>query len=244
MYNEHPALNRPPDDATLWRYTSFTKFVSLLARNALFFVRADHLDDPYEGTLGLLNLTERKLVYGERENPSSLPLLMSGFENMKKLHLVNCWHENEYESEAMWSRYSNLEDGVAIKTTFRSLADSLTCESPVEISRIFYLDYERDWVPEGFMFAPLLCKRKNFEHEREVRAFVTDIPDKGSDGYAIFKQTPGDYYDVDVSVLVKEVVLAPSSVPWLEEIAKTTLDKFGLEVPVRKSSLSEKPYSV
>ena len=48
----------------------------------------------------------------------------------------------------------------------------------------------------------------------------------------------------NAAYLVKEVVLAPSSVPWLEEIAKTTLDKFGLDIPVRKSSLSKRPCSV
>ena len=244
MYEEHPALITPPDDTTLWRYMSFTKFVSILAKDALFFVRADNLDDPYEGTLGLRNLTEREPVNGEHENPNAPPSIPSAFDVMKKLHLVSCWHENEYESEAMWNRYSNFEDGIAIKTNFRSLADSLTCESPVEISRVLYLDYELDRIPDGFMFAPLLCKRKNFEHEREVRAFVTDIPDKGPDGYAIFKQTPGDYYAIDVSVLVSEVVLAPSSVPWLEEIVQTILNRFGLDVPMRKSSLSEKPYWV
>ena len=240
MYKKHPALITPPDDTTLWRYMSFTKFVSILAKNALFFVRPDHFEDPFEGTLGLRNITELK---SRHEDPRALATMLNAYGAMKKLHLVNCWHENEHESEAMWSRYSDFEDGIGIKTNFRSLADSLTCEAPVEISRVLYLDYEQDWVPDGFMFAPLLCKRKSFEHEREVRAFVTDIPDKGPDGNAIFKETPGDYYDVDVSVLVKEVVLAPFSMPWLEEIARTTLGKFGLNVPVRKSSLSAKPYS-
>lgn len=239
MYKKHPALITPPDDAILWRYMSFTKFVSLLAKDALFFVRADHLADPFEGTLGLANLTE---LGSEHENPNSLPTMLSIFEYMKNLHLVSCWHENDYESAAMWSMYSNFEDGIAIKTNFRSLADSLTCETPVEISRVLYLDYERDRIPDGFMFAPLLCKRKSFEHEKEVRAFVTDTPDKGPDGNAILKHTPGDYYGVDVSVLVREVVLAPSSVPWLEEIAQTTLNKFGLDVPVWKSGLSTRPY--
>ncbi len=239
MYRKHPALNTPPDDATLWRYMSFTKFVSLLAKNALFFVRADHFADPFEGTLGPVNLAE---LGQEQENPNSLPTMLRAFETLKKLHLVNCWHENDFESAAMWSIYSSIEDGIAIKTNFRSLADSLTCETLVEISRVLYLDYERDRIPDGFMFAPLLCKRKSFEHEREVRAFITEIPDTGPDGYAILPDTPGDYYDVDVSELVKEVVLAPFSVPWLEEIAQTTLNKFGLGVPVRKSSLSTGPY--
>ena len=244
MYKKHPALITPPDDATLWRYMSFAKFVSILAKDALFFVRADHFADPFEGSLGLANLTERESGPGEPVIPPSSRPIVNAFEAMKKIHLVSCWHENDHESEAMWKVYSNIEDGVAVKTNFRSLADSLTCEASVEISRVLYLDYEQEKVPEGFMFGPLLCKRRSFEHEKEVRAFVTDFPDQGPDGYAIFKQTPGDYYAVDVSILIKEVILAPFSAPWFEEIAQTTLDKFGLDVPVRKSTLGAKPYLV
>ena len=51
MYKEHPSFDSPPDNAVLWRYIDFTKFVSLLDRKALFFVRADKLGDPFEGTL-------------------------------------------------------------------------------------------------------------------------------------------------------------------------------------------------
>ena len=235
MYKEHPALNPPPDDATLWRYMSFTKFASLIAKNGLFFVRVDHLKDPYEGSLGLPNFTE---------NPDGFPFKARSFEWMKNIHVVNCWHENEHESEAMWSLYSNIDDGIAVRTNFRSLADSLVCESPVEISRVFYLDYEQDRIPDGFMFAPLLCKRKSFEHEREVRAFIMEIPESGPENQALPIQTPGNYYDVDVSTLVKEVVLPPFSEPWLEEVVQVTLRKFGFDFPVRKSSIGVKPYWV
>ena len=198
-------------------------------------MRVDHLKDPYEGSLGLPNLIE---------DPSGFPVMARSFEWMKNIHVVNCWHENEYESEAMWSLYSNIDDGIAVRTNFRSLADSLVCESPVEISRVLYLDHEQDRIPDGVMFGPLLCKRKSFEHEREVRAFVTETPEVGRDNNALPFRTPGNYYDVDVSTLVKEVVLPPFSEPWLEEITQTILNRFGLDVPVRKSSLGEKPYWV
>ena len=52
MYKEHEAFAPPPPDAVLWRYMDFTKFVSLLEKQALFFARADKLeDDPFEGYL-------------------------------------------------------------------------------------------------------------------------------------------------------------------------------------------------
>ena len=36
MYKEHPSFDPPADDAVLWRYLDFTKFVSLLDKRALF----------------------------------------------------------------------------------------------------------------------------------------------------------------------------------------------------------------
>ena len=56
MYRPRNSFTPPPDNAVLWRYISFTKFVSLLTRKALFFARADKLGDPYEGSLSQWNV--------------------------------------------------------------------------------------------------------------------------------------------------------------------------------------------
>ena len=42
-YEPQDLPSAPPNDAVLWRYMSFTKFVSLLTKKALFFARADKL---------------------------------------------------------------------------------------------------------------------------------------------------------------------------------------------------------
>jgi hypothetical protein len=42
-----------------------------------------------------------------------------------KSTLVNCWHQNEFESEAMWRLYSENHKGIAIQTTFQDLVDSI-----------------------------------------------------------------------------------------------------------------------
>lgn len=60
---------RPIPEAALWRYMDFTKFVALLKDNALYFARADHLGDPFEGARGL---AER-----EAELEGSLPRIFS-----------------------------------------------------------------------------------------------------------------------------------------------------------------------
>jgi hypothetical protein len=62
MYQDHPLLSPPPDDAVLWRYMDFTKFVSLLETSALFFCRPDQLGDPFEGSI---SPAEPPIVAGE-----------------------------------------------------------------------------------------------------------------------------------------------------------------------------------
>ncbi len=49
MYKEHHEFEEPDDRTIIWRYVDFTKFVSYLDKNALFFVRSDKLFDRYEG---------------------------------------------------------------------------------------------------------------------------------------------------------------------------------------------------
>ena len=65
MYKQDVRFNAALGDAVLWRFMSFTKFVSLLARNALFFARADKLGDPFEGSLTPLNVALRPLLHGD-----------------------------------------------------------------------------------------------------------------------------------------------------------------------------------
>jgi hypothetical protein len=45
-YEIHPKLTTPPDDAVLWRYLDFAKFLDMLERRVLWFAGADTFEDP------------------------------------------------------------------------------------------------------------------------------------------------------------------------------------------------------
>ena len=47
-------FQEPEDDAVLWRYMDFAKYVSLLSSKALWFSSAAAFADPYEGAVGIL----------------------------------------------------------------------------------------------------------------------------------------------------------------------------------------------
>lgn len=82
----------------------FTKFVSLLDSNALFFSRADHLSDAWEGAYTVDNLRQRPALIhaGEGETVAEMMNGMSRFHRSLRHHtFVSCWHLNKVESAAM-----------------------------------------------------------------------------------------------------------------------------------------------
>ena len=241
MYKEHPVFNPPADDAVLWRYMDFTKFVSLLEKSALFFVRADKLGDPFEGSFSKLNEKLRPLLYSDIPEDSVLGLV-NFMRTSRQFMLINCWHEKSYESEAMWRLYSRETDGIAIKTDFKSLKKSFTSSANIYIGKVSYVDYESYFIPESNTFYPFLHKRQSFDHEREVRAIVSthhsksDTTDISRNIYNI-----GNYYEVDLSLLVQDVVVAPYAAGWFLELIQSVAARYNLEAPVVKSTLADNP---
>ena len=261
MYKEHPAFNPPPDDGVLWRYMDFTKFVSLLESRALFFVRADKLGDPFEGAPAIKNKELHIKAYVSRPPKENVlqyfaprdqwPRIaeehvqerMAYWRKQRKFILVSCWHESSHESAAMWRLYARETDGVAVKTDFSSFKKSFKSSEDIFVGQVEYVDYEETLIPEYNLFSSYLHKRQDFKHEQEVRAITTTWPKTVDE----VNQPPdicdvGRNYEVDLSLLIKEVIVAPYADDWfLDLIRSVTVHRYGLEVPVVRSDLAQKP---
>ena len=251
MYEEHSTFNSPNDDATLWRYMDFMKFVSLLDTQSLFFARADKLGDPFEGAPPKLNADMRAVEAIELrkqlpdDEASKLIEMRSTTDELRRSWtLVNCWHESDYESAAMWRLYSRQHDGIAVRTNFKSLADSFTCSENIFIGKVEYIDYDTEYIQEGNAFTHYLYKRHSFEHEKEVRAITIgefELVKSGRIRAAQGRHETGAYYTVDISHLIKEVVVAPYADKWFMELVQSVASRYGMTGPVSKSRLSENP---
>ncbi len=240
MYKEHPLFESLEPGQTLWRFLDFTKFVSLLDRSALFFSRADQLGDPFEGSFSNVNVDLRPYIY--QDNLQDIQKLAQIHQQLPKFTLVSCWHGNDFESAAMWRLYGREHDGIAIRTDFRSLSESLLGSEDVFIGKVRYVDFNQTFIPEGNAMGPFLYKRISFEHEKEIRALMQDIP--LIDGVANVAQTvrdTGRYHETNLSKLINEVVTSPFAHDWFEELVKSVGKRYDLEAPVRKSSLAESP---
>ena len=247
MYKEHPVFNSPDDNAVLWRYMDFTKFVSVLDKKALFFVLPKRLGDPFEGAFPMGNKVLYLNAFYEAHNSQ-----MSE-ENFRKLRdfqkswqpftLISCWHESPHESAAMWKSYSRETDGIAIKTDFNSFKRSLISPEDIYVGKINYIDYESHAIPEDNAFSPLLYKRQDFKYEEEVRAITTMLPNSGEErDPALDICDVGKYYEVDLSLLIKAIVVAPYADDWFLELVQSVVaNLYKLDVPVVKSNLAQEP---
>lgn len=202
VMEEHDTFNTPPDEQVIWRYMSFSKFMSLISSESLWFARADTLQasDPMEGRvpeaqveanikhLRLLNLApmtdkEGRIIFSPQqraEQDAVMHMRREYFERYKTY--INCWHISDVENFAMWRIYGEESNSLAIKSTVGDLRKAL---GESDNYRIFagamnYVDYSdpaifKEPMPNGF--SKYLNKSQYYEYEKELRLIYWDIGD-------------------------------------------------------------------
>jgi hypothetical protein len=207
MYKKHTSFKEPINkNVKIWRYLDFTKFISMLDKKTLFFNRSDKFSDRFEGKYTNRQLREfSKLFVGDEEGTSEIEKenincsLRNTFSTSypRELVHINSWHENDFESAAMWELYLKSDEGIAIQSTFKKLTVSFPKEKKAEvyIGKVKYIDYQSENIPDD-AFATYLYKRKSFEHEHEIRALTTG------------KYEEGAYIDVSLDTLIETIYIS------------------------------------
>jgi hypothetical protein len=238
----------PPtnQDERIWRYMDFTKFVWMLAHSALYFSRSDLLGDPFEGSTSRPNkLLLSQFLKEQGMNEMTIQQLTADFASFRKWIrswiFVNCWHMNEQESAAMWRLYARTNEAIAIQSTYAKLFDVLPPDTYVGV--VHYIDYERGVIPESNAFYSYLYKRKSFEHEREIRAVLMDLPHKEGDGLDMEREQTeaGKVVPVNLDALIENIYVAPTSPSWFKELVEALSNKYGVRKNVVQSALDWKP---
>lgn len=248
-------------ETKLWRYMSFAKFAALLHDKKLILSPAYKFDDPYEGAGGIARnldrITEAIVCHVRKTIPDDInskvtdedftTYLKGTFENARELGynnrfftFVNCWHENEAESEAMWKLYTASQpDGIAIQTTYGALVKAIN-NTEAKIGRITYEDYEVAFFPGDSYF---WYKRKSFEHEREVR-IMFEADEETRDAMAKDYKRGSIFVplEVDLDVLIENIYVSPFASDWLKDVVKTELKLNGLEKTVSYSKMNERAW--
>ncbi|TFH84902.1 hypothetical protein EQG41_20090 [Billgrantia azerbaijanica] len=232
----------------------FSKYVSLLSRSSIYFARSDTFEDHFEGAQGVKSNREKwdrhYLEFFERailsspdvgitqltgdEVKSESQRLLKQLQNIgeygRERTYINCWHENEHESEAMWRLYSSyINNAVAIKTTYKRLSSSLEERENIQIGMVEYLDFKKQFSGVNSAF---WRKRKSFQHEREVRAVYFEFNN----------ENPGILIPCCLSTLIEAVYVSPKAPDWFKSVVNDVNSKYGLDVLVSDSELNEEPF--
>jgi hypothetical protein len=252
-FMERPYV-RPSENAYLWRYMDFAKYVSLLSTRGLHFARADTFEDRFEGAKGTLS---RKAIWDKHyldffmEAQLSAPGAAARAMTEGQLHaqatrllneleaagqhfrvrtFISCWHENDHESEAMWRLYSSyLQNAVAIRTTYSRLYAALGRDPQIPIGRVKYIDMRTSFANVNDAF---WRKRISFSHENEVRALICDIE----------CTERGKLVPCDLDQLVEAVFVSPATPNWFSALVNEVTSKYGLKVAVSASQLNEEHF--
>jgi hypothetical protein len=248
----HAFVRRLFDEPTdkfvqIWRFMDFTKFVSILQHAGLFFARCDLLNDPFEGSVprAMREVTlnsagsEHAAVHVDKD----LVVAWSELNRfVRKWTTISCWHMNAHESAAMWKLHAQSNEAVAILSTYERLR---TCLSPQRfwIEQVRYIDYEKERIPTGNAMYPVVFKRLSFAHEKELRAFTSELPTKDETNLDTEKvpSSPGLWEHVDLNHLIVAIRVAPKSPSWFVELVRDVSGRYGLRAPVKQSSLDVDP---
>ena len=231
--------SEPAATATLWRYMSFAKLYSLLERGQLFFSLVGDMEDEYEGFIcPSTRDPEDRLQQAECRGVEVL-------HEIARSALINCWAASDHESALMWTKYAGGE-GVAVRTTFRDLKESICfgAKYPVSFGQVEYVNYPQQQVPR-FGWAPLFHKRVEYRGEEEVRAMLPAPPWDSlidpKDGAIHLdpdvKEQRGRYVPVDLENLVKQVVVSPQAAPGFVEVVKSAVQRWAAGACVIRSTI-------
>lgn len=252
---------QPPDRSMkIWRYVDLTKLLAFLETGSLYFARADTLGDQYEGAWTLSNMAAREELIGrildDAKATSSPEALRQQFMNSthyaRETTYINCWHGGEAESAAMWKLYGTATGSVVLQSRYERLVQVIPDDvymddarvGSVYVGMVQYKDYNRvgDWIPGGNVMYPFIHKRKEFEHEQEVRAFIWT-----PEGFNKERRERGNYKPrgitvrIDVEWLVETVRVQPTTPEWARQAIEKLLVKYGLRTKVIPSQIDLDP---
>ncbi|MGI2040171.1 hypothetical protein ACRN9Z_19160 [Shewanella frigidimarina] len=166
--------------------------------------------------------------------------------HLRKRVAINCWHKNEFESEAMWKLYVPSKEGIAIKTNIGSLTSAITkaqLEEHVYLADVRYVNYENHEFQDSASLDPFVTKRVSFVHENEFRIFIVkDLSDMNL--HIELHKSPiehGVNVKVDLNELIQEIYIFPTAPTWFKSLVVSICEKYSINCTINQSSLNKAP---
>jgi hypothetical protein len=226
-------------DTVLWRYLDAAKLFDFFENATLFFCRADHFRDKFEGAFTPSLRQQISDAYAKGE----IDYTYEQFKRrMRESVFINCWHRSQDDSAAMWALYGKSECAVALTTTVGQLADTLRGAEHEHDLSIERVEYVKHWSDPKLDVSPAYArifayKTKAYEYEKEVRVILDctrrkPVPEMPLAGIVV---------PIDMARLLRSIVIAPDAPPWFEKLVRQSAQRYGITAPVRRSKLATDP---
>ena len=249
----------------VWRYVPFSKFISMLTYQAIWFPKLNILQDQYEGMMPKVtkDMMDTKFHEMKKNFPSDMHLQFDQMasrneEDSRELLLVNCWFLDESESERMWDEYGKNNDAVAIQSTVRQLHKNIGVPHDyhaTHMGRVEYEDHEKYLMTayeanQGYERAFIKDVSK-FSHEQELRIItlntktrycVKPTGEPYSEDEVQGKDMnnfdyPGLYIGVQFEQLISKIVISPLADEWFFLLVKRIIALNNFNISVEKSGI-------
>lgn len=249
----------------VWRHLDFYKLLWAIKERKLWLTLIREFADPFEASVPrqtkdadvaiIGNSNAMKQIWPhffEERSDFTSPLdqshdKLTEIARRRKALLraahASCWRWGS-ESEAMWRLYCGGNDGVAIRSTFSKLRDSIH-DPHTMVSMVHYIDYKSEGLGRHqYDYDPALHKRKAFQHEQEVRVLrikQEDFVRAGQDEHFSCDEHVEIVWQPEA--VIDEIVLSPLSPKAYGDVFKGAIERISplLAARMRPSELSEEP---
>ena len=244
------ACQPPNSNMMIWRYLDLPKLIDFLQTKSLHFARSDTLSDPLEGSLTKGNIMDREQQLQAVSNDQEEDLTPEEIrQKIRESHqyaahfgrqtiYINCWHGGETESAAMWRQYGTAAGSIAIQSTYERLVSALPDESYIGL--VQYMDYSNpeNQIPWGNLMSPFMYKRKEFEYEKEVRAFIWNTED-----IKVENLPRGIKVNIDIDEVIETIRVQPTTPEWkwIRTTIEKLLNQYNCGTKVMKSQIDIEP---
>jgi hypothetical protein len=251
---------------TVWRYMPFSKFLSLIVYQALWFSKLNILQDQFEG---MMPLTTKQMMQAHHQGlKKPFPpeqhwqfdeMASRNEQDSRELCIVNCWFLGENESARMWREYGGGKESVAIKSTVKQLIENIGVprdKDMTSIGRIKYVDIKTHMMTkyhanQGSERA-FLKDAETYQHEKEIRIATLNFKTQACvspEGKPYTKsevkgkhmnnfENPGLYITVRLQQLISEIRISPEADTWFYLLVKRIVELNKWEISVKPSELS------
>ncbi|HEY1935993.1 MAG TPA: hypothetical protein VGG99_28640 [Acetobacteraceae bacterium] len=251
-------------NATIWRYLTFQKFVSLIATGALWFSKLQVFEDAFEGTIPeparrgqeVLNRSMEDWFQDDEVKRQIRRFTEENEENGREMIVASCWFISKHESVKMWGEYAIDDEGVVIKSTIGDLAQSLALSHDQWwIGKVSYIDFTQhdsmDVYQGSQAHLRASLKSKEYTDESELRVATVNWvtlgclnpdgspPDeKQRAGFVYSEGRSGIFVKANLPVMIGELRTAPGATDWHRSRVDLLRSTAGIRVPVSSSALS------